>query len=182
MRAALLLCSALAMATPAGAQTPAAPAPASSAALVRQWIERVNALSEQPATVDAFVALFAPDALVTAGPTADQRGTATYRGASGLRTFATRLAARERDRAYRLETETARESTASLMHATSGPWGGPAVAVQFVAAYTDASTGTRYVVPGAAFFQMSGGTIRRLRLYVADSERAEVEAQPKKKP
>ncbi len=59
---------------------------------------------------------------------------------------------------------------------------GPAMAVQFVAAYTDATTGTRYVVPGAAFFQMSGGTIRRLRLYVGDSERAEVEAQPKKKP
>ena len=181
MRAVLLLCSALAMATPASAQPPAAPA-TPPATLVRQWIERVNALSDQPATVDAFVALFAADALVTAGPTPDQRGTATYRGASGLRAFATRLAARERDRAYRLETETARESTASLLHETTGPWGGPAIAVQFVAAYTDASTGTRYVVPGAAFFQMSGGTIRRLRLYVGDSERAEVEAQPKKKP
>lgn len=180
MRAVLLLCSALAIAAPVSAQTPAAP-PA-SAALVRQWIERVNALSDQPATLDAFVALFAPDALVTTGPTADQRGTVTYRGASGLRTFASRLAAREHDRSYRLETETARESTASLLHETSGPWGGPAVAVQIVAAYTDASTGTRYVVPGAAFFQISGGTIRRLRLYFGEGERAEVEAPPKKRP
>lgn len=180
MRAVLLLCSALAIAAPVSAQTPAA-SPA-AAALVRQWIERVNALSDQPATLDAFVALFAPDALVTTGPTADQRGTVTYRGASGLRTFASRLAAREHERSYRLETETARESTASLLHETGGPWGGPAVAVQIVAAYTDATSGTRYVVPGAAFFQMSGGTIRRLRLYLGEGERAEVEAPPKKKP
>lgn len=159
-----------------------APAPPGAAALVRQWIDRVNALSDQSATLDAFVALFAPDALLTTGPTADQRGTVTYRGASGLRTFATRLAAREHDRSYRLETETARETTASLLHEASGPWGGPAVAVQIVAAYTDAATGTRYVVPGAAFFQVSGGTIRRLRLYFGDGERAEVEPQPKKKP
>lgn len=180
MRAVLLICSALVVTTPALAQTPAPPSP--TGAVVRQWIERVNALSDQPASLDAFVALFAPDALLTAGPTPDQRGTATYRGPSGLRAFATGLVARERDRAYRLETETARETTASLVHETTGPWGGPAVAVQFVAAYTDPATGTRYVVPGAAFFQLSGNVIRRLRLYVGDSERAEVEALPKKKP
>ena len=91
----LLLC---AWSSPAllRAQTPV-PAPsadASPAALVRQWLERLNALSDAPATLDAFVALYAPDALHIAGPTADQRGTATYRGHAGIRVMASRLAAR----------------------------------------------------------------------------------------
>lgn len=168
----------------AGAQPAAPPGVANGAAtgaLVRQWIERLNALDDTPQTLDAFVALHAADALLTTGPTADQRGTATYRGASGLRVFAQRLAAREQRRSYRLETETARESTASLLHETAGPWGGPAVAVQLVATYTDATSKVRYAAPGAAFFQIEAGRIRRVRLYMGEGERAEVEVEATKK-
>lgn len=153
----------------------------SAAAVVRQWVEKVNALGDAPETIDAFVALHAPDALVTTGPTADQRGTATYRGPSGVRVFAERLAARETRRSYRLETETARESTASLLHETTGPWGGPAVAVQIVATYTDAASKVRFAAPGAVFFQIDGGRIRRARIYMGEGERAEVENEPTKK-
>jgi hypothetical protein len=163
---------------PTAAQAPAADAPA---AIVRQWIERLNALSDAPATLDAFTALYTVDALHITGPTPDQRGTATYRGHQGIRVFAQRLAAREERRIYRLETETARETTAALIHETSGPWGGPAVAVQIVATYTDATTQTRYAAPGAVFFQLESGKIRRTRLYMGDSERAEVEAEPTRK-
>jgi len=169
----LLLCACLPVR--ALAQTPAPQAPA---ALVRQWIERLNALSAEPATIEAFVALYAADALHTAGPTRDQRGTATYRGHDGIRVLATRIAAAEERRVYRLETETARETTASLVHETAGPWGGPAVAVQIIATYTDAASKKRFAAPGAVFFQIAEGRIRRARVYVSDGERAEVEAEP----
>jgi ketosteroid isomerase-like protein len=162
------------------AQTPV-PAPAadaSPAVLVRQWLERLNALSDAPATLDAFVALYAPDALHIAGPTADQRGTATYRGHAGIRVMASRLAASEERRVYRLETETARETTASLLHETTGPWGGSAIAVQIIATYTDTATKKRFAAPGAVFLQLDGGRIRRARVYISESERAEVEAEP----
>jgi hypothetical protein len=56
------------------------------------------------------------------------------------------------------------------------------VGVQFAAVYTDKATGTRYVTPGAAFFQLSAGKIRRARIYLAADERAEVEPQGKKRP
>lgn len=165
---------------PLRAQTPT-PAPAadvSAAAIVRQWLERLNALSDAPATLDAFVALYAPDALHIAGPTADQRGTAIYRGHGGIRVMASRLAASEERRIYRLETETARETTASLLHETSGPWGGPAIAVQIIATYTDAATKKRFAAPGAVFLQIADGRIRRARVYISESERAEVETEP----
>ena len=52
------------------------------------------------------------------------------------------------------------------------------MAVQLVAVYTDRATGKRYAVPGAAFFQIDGATFRRVRIYLGDGERAEVEAEP----
>jgi hypothetical protein len=181
MRALSIL--ALACLTPSAVEgQTAAPGPAadtSPAAVVRQWLERLNALSEAPETLDRFVALYDGEALHIAGPTPDQRGTATYRGHRGVRAWAQQLVTREPKRAYRLETETARETTASLVHTTTGPWGGPAVAVQIVATYTDAATGKRYVAPGALFLQLvEGGAIRRARLFIGDGERAEVEAEP----
>ena len=177
-------------ATPRGAARPAAPVPApapaptptaTAEAVVKLWIERWNALGPAPDTLDAFVALYEPDALHIAGPTADQRGTATYRGHAGIRAMAAKIAADQDRRTYRLETETARETTASLFHQTTGPWGGPAVAVQLVAAYTDRATQKRYVVPGALFLQLVGARIHRARVYLGDGERAEVEADPTRK-
>lgn len=156
------------------AQTTAPPA----RDIVTRWIDAINALSDAPDTLDRFVALYAEDALHITGPSPDQRGTATYRGPRGLRAWAAGFAAREAKRSYRLETETAQETTASLFHETSGPWGGPAVAVQIVATYTDATTGTRYAAPGAVFFQLTNGRIRRTRLLIGDGERAEVEKEP----
>jgi hypothetical protein len=147
-------------------------------ALVKRWFERWNALTEAPATHDALAALYAADALHLAGPSPDQRGTATFRGPDGVRALAARVGASEVRRAWRIDSETARESTAQLIHVATGPWGGASVAVQLVAAYTDRATGKRYVVPGAAFFQVEGTTFRRVRVYLGDGERAEVEPEP----
>ena len=181
----------------------AAQAPSSNAnrdeQTVRAWVQRWNALgSDNPKAIDELLALYAPDALHITGPFPHQRGTATYRGHDGIRVLASRIAASQQAMTYRIETETANEETAELLHVTAGPWKGPAIAIQIVAAYTDrdpstplgtgpstslgAGGGKRWVVPGAAFFQLVDGKIRRVRIYYADAEKAEVEPQPRRRP
>jgi hypothetical protein len=149
--------------------------------IVRQWFEAINRLGSDQAAIDTFVSLYAPTALHITGPTEDQRGTATYRGPEGLRVLAARLAETQDRPAYRIETETAREETVQLFHTAKGPWGDASVGVQFVAVYTDKKSAKRYVVPGAAFFQLTGGQIRRARVYLASDERSEVEREPTRK-
>jgi hypothetical protein len=166
---------------------------------VRAWVQRWNALgSDDPKAIDELLALYAPDALHITGPLPHQRGTATYRGHDGIRVLASHIAATQQAMTYRIERETANEETAELLHVAAGPWKGSAIAIQIVAAYTDrdpsttlgaspsaalgASSGTRWVVPGAAFFQLADGKIRRARIYYADAEKAEVEPQPRRRP
>ncbi|MDH4066321.1 MAG: nuclear transport factor 2 family protein, partial [Acidobacteriota bacterium] len=148
----------------------------------RDWFDRWNALDGTPASVDAWIALYQPDALHITGPASHQKGTVTFRGHAGLRALAAITEAAIERPAYRIDIETAREQSALLFHTVIGPWGGPSVAVQFAAVYTDRETGMRFVTPGAAFFQMSEGRIRRARIYVASDERAEVEPEPKRRP
>jgi hypothetical protein len=157
----------------AGAAQPPAPDQ-----VVKQWFDRVNALGSSPEAVEALVSLYEPEALHITGPSKDQRGTATYRGHDGLRVLFTRMAATTERPTYRIEIETAREESVQLMHTATGPWGGPAVAVQMVAVYTDKESQKRYAIPGAAFFQLVNGRIHRARLYYAEGERAEVEPEP----
>ena len=169
-RATILVCFALASNAAAQSVTPDQ--------VVKQWFDRFNAIGTDAKAIDALIEMYAPDALHITGPSPDQRGTATYRGAEGLRVLLNRVASTQERITYRIESETAREETAQLVHTTNGPWGGPAVAVQIVAAYTDRESKKRYAMPGAAFFQLAGGKIRRARIYLADGERAEVEAEP----
>jgi ketosteroid isomerase-like protein len=168
-----------------GQATPAAPSASSSAAeveaLVRAWFDRWNQLDGSPASVDAWIALYEPDALHTAGPASHQKGTVTFKGPDGLRALAALTVATTERPAYRLEIETAREQSSVLLHSAAGPWGGPSVGVQFAAAYTEKATGKRYVTPGAAFFQVERGKIRRARIYLASDERAEVEPETKRR-
>ena len=179
--AVLALLVALALAAQSTSAQPPAPA-AEAEALVRSWFDRWNQLSDSPASVDAWIQLYEADALHTAGPASHQKGTVTFKGHEGLRALAAMTVSTTERPAYRLEIETAREQAAVLFHTAAGPWGGPSVAVQFAAVYTEKATGKRYVTPGAAFFQVQGGKIRRARIYLAADERAEVEPQGKKKP
>jgi hypothetical protein len=153
-------------------------ADAAPEALVKLWFERWNAVTDAPDTHDALATLYADDGLHLTGPTPDQRGTATFRGPDGVRALAARIGATEERRTWRIDTETARESTAQLIHVATGPWGGAAVAVQLVAVHTDRATQKRFATPGAAFFQIAGGKFRRVRIYLGEGEGAEVEAEP----
>ena len=66
---------------------------------------------------------------------------------------------------------------------SSAPSPGPSTALGTSGPSTTLRTGgKRWVVPGAAFFQLVDGKIRRLRIYYADAEKAEVEPQPKRRP
>ena len=169
---------------PLAAQAPAAIANADrDAQTVRAWVQRWNVLGSGDAkAIDELLALYEPAALHITGPLPHQRGTATYRGHDGIRVLASRIAASQQGMTYRIETETANEETAELLHLAEGPWKGPSIAIQIVAAYTDRQGGKRWVVPGAAFFQLVNGKIRRARIYYADAEKAEVEPQPKRRP
>lgn len=151
--------------------------------IVRTWVQRWNALgSDNASAIDELLTLYSPDALHITGPSPHQRGTATYRGHDGIRVLAARVAASHERLTYRIETETANEQTAELMHVAAGPWKGPSVAIQIVAVYTERDGGKRWVVPGAAFFQLADGKVRRARIYYADGEKAEVEPEPRRRP
>jgi hypothetical protein len=151
--------------------------------VVRAWVQRWNALGgDNASAVDELLTIYSPDALHITGPSLHQKGTATYRGHDGIRILAARVAASQQRLTYRIETETANEQTAELMHRAAGPWKGPSVAVQIVAVYTERETGKRWAVPAAAFFQLADGKIRRARIYYADGEKAEVEPEPRRRP
>ena len=128
-----------------------APGDAPPDAIVKLWLERWNAISDAVETHEALASLYAPEALHLEGPSPDQRGTATFRGPEGVRALAARIAAAEEHRTWRIETDTARETTAPLVFTIDGPWGGPGVAVQLVAVHTDRATKKRYATPRAAF-------------------------------
>lgn len=110
----------LLLVTTVAARSDQAPADAQPPAdqIVRPWFDRWNAAGAGGAAVDALVALYEPTALPITGPSPDQRGTATYRGHDGIRVLAGRFAATEERFAYRIESETAREETAQLIHTT----------------------------------------------------------------
>ena len=183
-----LLACVLASAPPAGAQEtppgqPAAPQAMDDGQIVRAWVSRWNALGGgNAAAIDDLLALYAADALHITGPTPDQRGTATYRGHEGIRVLASRVAATQERITYRIETETANEQTAELLHTAPGPWKGASIAIQLVAVYSDRDGGRRWVVPAAGFFQLADGKIRRARIYYAAGEKAEVEPEPRRRP
>ena len=181
-RVSVLMLLVLASARAGTAQPAASAATTAPDQIVRQWFDRWNALGSEPEAIPALLALYEPSALHITGPSPDQRGTATYRGWAAIQLLAVRVAASQEKMTYRLETETAREETATLFHRTDGPWGGPAVAVQFVAVYTDKASQRRYTQPGAAFFQLSGGKIHRARIYFAEGERTEVEPDVRRRP
>ena len=76
--------------------------------------------------------------------------------------------------AFRIETVTANEQSVKLFYVAAGPWGGPAVGVQYVGAYTDRQTKKRFMYPGAAFFHIKDGKILYARFYSTRDEVAEI--------
>ena len=151
--------------------------------VVEAWFTRWNALDGTPATTEALVALYEPDALHSTGPGSHQLGTVTYHGHDGIRKMVAAFTELHEAPRFRIEAVTANEKTAQLFNTVPGPWGGPSIAVEYAAAYTSKADGKRYYYPGAAFFQIHNGKIRRLRQYMASGELVEVEQDaPRRRP
>jgi len=148
--------------------------PYSSPQIVELWFRYFNLLDGSEHSVNQLLSLYAPDAMHQTGPATRQIGPVFYEGQAAIRKMATDIGTKYAELAYRVEYASAKEKSVQLHFTAEGPWGGPAVAVEFVGAYTVKETTKRYMVPGAAFFYIEGGKIRRLRLYEATSELTEV--------
>ncbi len=150
---------------------PAGPKPE---AVVQEWFQRWNALDGSPASVQKFVELYQPNAIHETGPNAKQIGPVFFEAADGIRKMADDFGKANTELAYRFETVTANERSQQLFYVADGPWGGPAVGVQFVGAYTVRESKKRFMFPGAAFFHIKDGKIIYARFYTSRDQLAEV--------
>jgi len=142
--------------------------------IVQEWFTRWNALDGTEASIQQFLDLYQPNAIHEEGPTARQIGPVFFDSRDGIRKMAEDYAKANTDSAYRIETVTANEKSTQLFYVTEGPWGGPAVGVQFVGAYTVRESKKRYMYPGAAFFHIKDGKILYARIYSSRDQVAEV--------
>ena len=146
--------------------------------VAERWFRLVDDLDGSDESRDAFLALYAEDALHIQGPAGDhQRGSATYWGREKVGLLVDRLLEEWKDHSIRPEVSTAAEVSETVWAEAEGPWGGPLIATQFTIAATRLDDGTRWYIPGAAFFRVRGSQLVRVRIYLALGEAAEVEIQ-----
>ena len=146
--------------------------------VAERWFRLVDDLDGSEESRDAFLALYAEDALHIQGPAGDhQRGSATYWGREKVGLLVDRLLEEWKDHSIRPEVSTAAEVSETVWAEAEGPWGGPLIATQFTIAATRLDDGTRWYIPGAAFFRVRGSQLVRVRIYLALGEAAEVEIQ-----
>lgn len=146
--------------------------------VAERWFRLVDTLDGSEESRAAFLALYAEDALHIQGPAGDhQRGSATYWGREKVGLLVDRLLEEWKDHSIRPEVATAGEVSETVWAEAEGPWGGPLIAAQFTVAATRRDDGTRWYIPGAAFFRVRGSELVRVRIYLALGEAAEVEIQ-----
>jgi ketosteroid isomerase-like protein len=142
--------------------------------VVRQWFERWNKLDGSDEAANKLLDLYRPDAFQQIGPTEKQLGEVRFEGRDKIRKMIDDFAKANKDISFRIQAVTASEKAVELIHIAQGPWGGPSVAVQYGAAYTNRKDNKRWMYPGAAFFQIQDGKIRGARFYMARDEMMEV--------
>lgn len=152
-------------------QKPSAPSPQK---VVEEWFQRWNALDGSEANTQKFLELYQPNAVHQAGPSAKQIGPVFFEAREGIRKMAEDFGRANTETAFRIETVSANEKSMQLFYVTEGPWGGPAVGIQYVGAYTVRETKKRYMYPGAAFFHIKDGKIVYARFYSTRDELTEV--------
>jgi hypothetical protein len=158
--------------SPSALQKPAQPQTAS--AVVDEWFKRWNALDGTAGTTAKLLELYLPEALHQTSPSERQSGTVLFTGHENIRKMAEDFGKRNTAISFRVEVFTLKEKTASLYHVTDTPWGGTSVAAEYVGVYTVRETKKRFMQPGAVFFDIENGKIRRARFYAVRDETAEV--------
>lgn len=142
--------------------------------VVEEWFKRWNALDGSEEATSRLVELYLPDAIHQVGPSTKQIGSVVFEGHDAIRKMANDFAQTNADIKFRIEIITANEKSVEMLHTGAGPWGGTGIAVEYVGVYTVRETKKRFTYPGAAFFQILDGKIRRSRLYMARDELGEI--------
>jgi hypothetical protein len=148
---------------PASAQRPAALSTPED--VVREWFRRWNALDGTDASVRRLIDLYTPDCVNQVPPSAAQIGPVYMVGPDGVRKMADDFLRDFTLPADRIDKITAEGKSVELFYKTQGPWGGPAVAVQYTQEATDRVTKRRYSLPAFAVFHIRDGKIRYARFY-----------------
>jgi len=145
--------------------------------VVRQWFERWNKLDGSDEATNKLLDLYRPDAFQQIGPNEKQLGEVRFEGRDKIRKMIDDFAKANKDISFRIQGVTANEKAAELIHIAQGPWGGPSVAAQYGAAYTNRKDNRRWMYLCLAFFQIQDGKIRGFRFYIARDEMMEVFAK-----
>lgn len=151
-----------------------APVPTTPEEIVQEWLVRWTKLDGSDASATAFAELYLPDGMHDTGPSPRQIGLVRYEGRSDIQLMAKAFGAAHIEITFRVQTVSAREKSADILHMGVGPWGGPAVGIEYIAAYTTRKDKKRYMSTGAVFFQIEQGKIRRARMYTPREEIMEI--------
>lgn len=143
--------------------------------IVQEWLARWTRLDGTDATAEQFADLYLPDGIHDTGPSPRQIGLVHYEGHSDIRQMAKAFGSANSEITFRIQTVSAREKSADIIHMGTGPWGGPAVGIEYIAAYTVKKDKKRYMSTGAAFLQIEQGKIRRVRMYTPREEIMEIQ-------
>jgi len=147
--------------------------------IIGLWFDRWNALDGTEQTTNQLLELYRPEAFHQMGPNAKQVGSVRYEGITAIRKMVDDFGKANKDISFKVQAVSANEKSGELLHLTQGSWGGPYVALQYIAAYTGRSDNRRWMYPGAAFFQIQDGKIRGVRFIAARDETMEVFEPPK---
>jgi hypothetical protein len=159
--------------SPATAQTRPASALNTPEEVVREWFRRWNALDGSEASIKRLIELYEPTGVNQIPPSDRQVGPVYMEGPEGVRKLAEDFTKSWMLPADRIDKTTADGKSTELFFKTQGPWGGPAIGVQYTQNATDRATKKRYSLPAFAVFHIENGKIRYARFYATRIETRE---------
>ena len=155
---------------PAAVQSRQAPAPNAAEEIVREWFRRWNALDGSEASIKRLIDLYVPDNVNQVPPSDQQIGAVYMEGPDGIRKMAEDFLKEWTLPADRIDAITLDGKTTQLFYKSQGPWGGPAIGVQYTQVATDRASKKRFSLPAFAVFHIEGGKIRYARFYASRIE------------
>jgi hypothetical protein len=146
--------------------------------LVREWFRRLNALNGSQETIDRFVELYHPEALLESGPSERQMGPVYYEGHELIRKWAADFSRTHvpipETAFFAIVLRTVDEKTAEVFYVAQTPWAATGVAVEFTGRYIVPQTNQSFMAFGTALFLYRDGKIAKLRLYIPREEIREI--------
>jgi hypothetical protein len=146
------------------------PATVDAERTAREWFRRWNALDGSKEALTEYMELFRTDAEVAVSPREDRLGVSSYEGRDEIRIMAEDTSKMYKKWTYLIKARSVNEKTVDLLYIMPTPFGRTGVAVEFTGSYDVRKSGKRFLATGAAFFEVQGGKITRLRIYYAGGE------------